>query len=183
LTEVSLPKIEMPEMKLEEFLPSEEGNLKEWTSPDGKLKLKYPANWIESSEALLDQFNQKGATLTGANILFFSYQFRFEDQALAFFMVEEISPKKNLDEIVKEIEESITEKGGKMEIINSEQEDKTARLEIKIEEKEAINSRVKEKIVFTEDKAYLVVFTSFEKDWSKFEEEINEIFDSVQFTL
>ena len=180
LTKVELPKIEMPEMKFEEFLPLEKESLKEWASPDGKLKLKYPANWIESSEALLEQFKQEEMVLAGAKILFFAYQFSFETQALAFLIVEEISQEKSLNEIVKEIEKNIAEEKGEMEVINLEKENKTAWLEIKMKRKGEVSFQAKEKIIFLEDKTYLIAFTTFEKDWPKFEEEANEIFNSIE---
>ncbi|PJB08073.1 MAG: hypothetical protein CO078_00130 [Candidatus Nealsonbacteria bacterium CG_4_9_14_0_8_um_filter_36_17] len=182
LSGVSLPKIEMPEMKTEEmFFPEKEG-YKEFASPDGKLKLKHSANWIESDQTLLEQFNQEEVVLKEAKILFFAYQFNFESQALAFLMIEEISSEKSLDEIIKDVEKDVTEKEGELEIINSERENETALIEMKFKKKMEPNFYAKEKIFFGKEKTDLVVFTTFEKDWPKFEEEANEIFDSIQFT-
>lgn len=180
LTEVNLPKIEMPEMKVGEMLfPTKEG-YKEFASPDGKLKLKYSAYWIESDQTLLEQFNQEGVVLREAKISFFAYQFNFENQALAFLVVEEISPEKSLDEIIKDVEKDVTEKEGELEIINSERENETALIEMKFKRKMEPNFYAKEKIFFGKEKTYLVAFTTFEKDWPKFEEEAGEILNSIE---
>lgn len=184
-TKINLPNFEMPETDLEKLLypEPEKEDYKEWISPDGKLKLKYSANWIETNEDFLSELRQGEVNLIGGSVLFFAFQFRVKDGALAFLTVEEISPPKNLEVIVKEMEKRITEKEGKMEIINLEQKDKIARLEIKMKDKKGINSRAKEEIIFNNDKAFSVVFTSFEKDWQIFEKEANEIFDSIQITF
>jgi len=180
---VGLPEIELPETKLESFLPSEQGGIKEWTSPDGKLKLEYSANWVESDQILLEQFNQEGVVLEEAKILFFAYRFQFEDQALAFLMVEEISPEKSLDELVEDIEKNIIGQDGEIEIIDLKEEKETAWLEIKFKRESELDFRAKEKFVFSKDKTYLIAFSALEKDWTKFEGEGKEILDSAQLIL
>lgn len=176
LPEVKLPEIKMPEIKLEEFLPLEKEGYKEWNYQDGKLKLKYQTNWLESSEVLLEQVEQKGLALPGAKILFFASKFYFKNQALAFLMIEEIVSEKTLDEIIENMKKNFKERGEEMEIANLEKENNSTYLEIK-----AGGFQTKMKIIFDEEKTYLISFSSPEKDWLKLKEERDEIFGSIEF--
>lgn len=182
LPEIKFPKIELPEINVEEFLPSEMEGYKEFISPDGKLKLNYPASWIEIDKNSLKQIlSQKETPFNEADILFFVYKYNFNDQSAAILGVGETNEKKEIDEIIKKEREIIVENNGDMEIINLEKENESATLEIKMKGKDGTFSRAKEKVIFGENKTYFIIIAALEKDWQKFENEANEILNSAKF--
>ena len=181
--EIELPKLEMPEIKLENLLFPEKEGYREWISPDGKLKLKYSANWLKMDKAFLGQLGQVKTVLVEMEFLFFAYQFKIKEQALASLIVGEITPKKSLEEIKKEIEENIKREGGEIKITILEIKDEKVKLEMVSRHPGRPNFFSKGKIVFGDDKNYLIFITTPEKDWPKFEKEVEKIFKSVQFTF
>jgi hypothetical protein len=180
--EVNVPKFEMPELKMEELLFPEKEGYKEWVSPDGKLKLKYSANWIEINESFLKKFIPQTTPLKDVELLLVAQQLKIKEQALAFLTVEKINTEKSLNEILTEIKKNLAERG-EIEIISSEVKDETAWLEMRIGKKETINFYSKEKIIFGKGETYLIAFITLEKDWLKFKKEASEIFDSIQITF
>ena len=177
--EINLPEIEIPETKLEEFFsPAGEGK-KEWISPDGKLKLTYSAKWTSTDETFAGHLDQAGIDLEETELLFLAYQ---TDPSLAFLMVNKTAGKKSLEEIAKEIEEKIKEQGGESEITILE-EDKGGELKIISGYPGQPESCSRGKIIFGQEAIYLVVLSSYQADWPKFEQEAQEILDSAQFIL
>lgn len=171
------PKIEVPEMKIEElplFGGNETKEEKEWVSPDGKLKLKYPANWLEENE-IFSKIFQEEATLKNSKILLFVQNFDLKSQTWSILTVGEISPEKKLEDILEEIKKM------ELEILSVESENGTATIEAKTKEKKGVSFRTKEKIFFGKEKTYLVSFVSFEKDWEKMKEVRERIFESIEF--
>jgi hypothetical protein len=171
------PKIEIPEMKIEElplFGGNETKEEKEWVSPDGKLKLKYPASWMEENE-IFSKIFQEEATLKDSKILLFVQNFDLKNQALNILTVGEISPEKKLEDILEEIKKM------NLEILSVESENGTATIEAKTKEKRRVSFRAKEKIFFGKEKTYLVSFISFEKNWEKVKEVRERIFESIEF--
>jgi len=176
LTNVSLPEFKMPEMNLEMF--SEEGKEpKEWTSPDEKLKLKYPGNWMEMKE-LVEKFNQETVQLSEAKILLFVFGTNLKNFSTSFLVVQELNLG-NTDEIVEKIKKDVEGKNGKMEIIKSEIEDKNAYFEARYQ-RENYNLHSKERILIAGENSYLVSVFALEKDWSETEKEAEEILNSAQ---
>jgi len=179
LTNVSLPEFKMPEMNLK--LPLEENKEpKEWTSPDGKLKLKYPGNWMEM-EGLVEKINQETVQLSEAKTLLFVFGFNLEKTTLSFLMVQELNLK-NINEITEKMERDIEEKGGKMEIVKLETEDGNVYLEARYQ-RENYNLHSKERIMIAKENSYLVSVFALEKDWPETEKEAEEILNSAQLTL
>ncbi|UZE93375.1 MAG: hypothetical protein IB617_00905 [Candidatus Nealsonbacteria bacterium] len=179
LYETNFPKFEMP--KFESFFSQEDKGSEEFVSPDGKLKLKYSSNWIKMEEESLETFNKEIAR-EGAKNLFFAQKSKIEENALAILIVQELTLEKeiSLEEIIEEMKEKTKEKDGEMEIEKSEFDDKIAYLEVKYKRDETPIFYSKEKIILEEDKAYLIIFLNSNNNWSGFEEEINEIFNSIQ---
>ncbi|XOA42701.1 MAG: hypothetical protein ACKKMO_02725 [Candidatus Nealsonbacteria bacterium] len=179
LYETKLPKFEMP--KFESFFSQEDNGSEEFVSPDGKLKLKYPSNWIKMEKESLETFNKEIAR-EGAKNLFFAQKFKIKENTLAILIVQELTLEKetSLEEIIEEMKEKTKEKDGEMEIEKSEFDDKIVYLEVKYKRDETPILYSKEKIILEEDKAYLITFLNPNNNWSGFEEEINEIFNSIQ---
>lgn len=183
LGEVQLPEIEMPETRLEEFfLPADEGE-QEWVSPDGKLKLTYSSNWTKADEAFLGYLDQAGIVLRETELLLFAHQLNLEKQALAFLMVSKTKEQRNAEEIIKEIKQNIEEQNGKIEIEVLEQNDEIIWLEMVLEYPNQPNSYSKGKVIVDKSGTYLIVFSSYQADWPKFEQEAEEILESAQLVL
>ena len=117
LSKINLPKIELPEIKLETLpfsMEEEVKEWKEWISPDGKLKLKYSAGWVEGEKIFSNIFQQEPIIQDG-KILFSAQKLDLKNQNFLLLMVEEISPEKKLEEILEEIKGE----GGNFELRNS----------------------------------------------------------------
>jgi len=183
LPEVKLPKIEMPkpeEIKLEGedyLLPAKEEK-QEWISADGKLKLTYSGNWLVMDEAFSESLDQPKVILVETKILFFAYQFKIKEQALAFLMVGEIDPKKSLEEIIKEAEQNAEEQGGEIEITILDTKNRVVQLEIISTAPGQPSFYSRGKLIFSDEKTYLVILTTSQKDWSQFKEEAEKILES-----
>ena len=183
LGEVKLPEIEIPETRLEDFfLPADEGD-QEWVSSDGKLKLTYPATWTEADETFLGYLDQAGIVLEETELLFFAHRLDPEKQAVALLLVSKTKGQRSIEEITKEIKQNIEEQNGKIEIEISEQDNQIIWLEMALEYPNQPNSYSKGKAIVNESGTYLVIFSSYLADWPKFEQEAEEILDSVQFVL
>jgi len=177
LTEIGPPEIKIPEPKLE--LPSQESKEhKEFISPDGKLKLEYPDNWMEMGQGFLEKFNQEAVQLNEAKILLFVFQFKLEKAALSFLTVQELNLKK-VDEIIEGMKKDTEEKGGEMEIVKIETENENAYFEAKYK-RENSDSHSKERIIITGESSYLVSVFSPEKDWQATIDEADSILNSIQ---
>lgn len=183
LGEVRLPEIEIQDTRLEEFLTPQEEGEQEWTSPDGKLKLTYPAGWTEADETFLKYLGQAGIALEETELLFFAHRLDLERQAPALLIVNQIKGQKSIEEIAEEIERNIEEQNGEIEINITEQDDRIAWLEMFLKYPGQSDSYSKGKALASENETYLVILSSYKTDWPKFEQEAQEIFDSAQLVL
>ena len=179
LTGVELPRFEMPTI---EFFPAETDKIsKEFISPDWKLKLKYSSDWQEMPKEALEGFNQ-AMVKEGTEILLLAQKIELEKGTSASLVVQEfpLQEGENLEKIIEEIKENFKEGGVEIEILKLEIKNGEALLEARGGEKGLPAFYFKEKIILLEDKAYLIAFLTLEKDWPEFENEANEILDSVQ---
>ncbi|MBZ9578245.1 hypothetical protein KJA14_00015 [Patescibacteria group bacterium] len=174
LSEVEMPKFEMPEF---EFPSKEEEGYKEFISSDGKLKMKYSADWMEMKSEIFEGFTQedKGKTL------FFAQKFELEKAAQAFLTIQELSlgEEKGFEEIIEKMKRDIEEKEGEMEILKLEIENKTAIFEAGYKGKTGYPLHSKEKIILNKEKTYLISFFTFEKNWPDLQQEAEEIINST----
>jgi len=179
LSTADLPKFEIPE--LNPFSSQETKDYTEFISPDGKLKLKYPSQWMKMAPDTLEKLNQALIDEKAENLLFVQ-GFKIEKGELIFLMVQELilEEKKGLEEIIENIKERVKKQGGEVEISNLKIEDKIAYFEGKFEGENPPPLYSKEKIVFLENKAYLISLFNLKNDWSEFEKEISEILNSVE---
>lgn len=179
-----LSTADLPEFEIPEFNPFSSQETKDYTefiSPDGKLKLKYPSQWIKMTPDTLEKINQALANKKSENLLFVQ-GVRIETGDFVFLMVQKLilEEEKNLEEIIETIKEGVEEQGGKVEISNLKIKDDTAYFEGKFERENSPPLYLKEKIVFLEDKAYSVGLFNLKNDWSGFEKEVSEILNSIQ---
>lgn len=178
LSKVGLPKFEMPELKL--FSPQEEIGYQEFVSPDGKLKLKYSSDWMKMEKESLAKLNQE-MIKEGAKILFFGQKIKIEKVASASLVIQEINlGGKSLEEIIEEMKEDVRKKEGEVEITQLKIKEKEAYLEAEYKREEGTIFNSKERILLSGEKAYSIAIFALDYHWPEFEEEANEILDSVQ---
>lgn len=171
---IELLEFKVPEVSLE--LPQEEGQgQKEFVTPDGELKLKYSANWLEMEKASLEKTmkSEKG------EILLFAYKSSFKELALYFLVVQQLSLEAGPEAILEETKKDIESKGGEMEIINLKLEENEAEFEAKYQIENKGLFYAKEKIVLAGENYYLITVFSSEKDWPEISTEADTILNSV----
>jgi hypothetical protein len=173
---------ELEKMPLEEIQKKffgETNEYKEFTSPDGKLKLKYLADWIEMDKGFLETFNQE-IIKRGAKILFFAQKLKIKTGSFAYLVIQELGKGewKGLDEIIEEMKKESKERRIEIEIMKIDKENGIFEAKYKKANQPEIHSS--EKIVEGNEKIYLIAFLTFEKSWEEFQPEMNSIFDSIQ---
>lgn len=162
------------------------GGAKEFISSDGKLKMEYPADWLEiKDEKILEQILPK------EEIEKYSLKNLFLAQKLQAgkyvqLKVSELTLKEsdNIETLIEGMKESNLQQGWKMEIMNLDIEEETAIFEAKYEKPERLEIYSKEKILIvaseqSNKKVFLVVLLSFGADWEELQKEADEILHSV----
>jgi hypothetical protein len=175
----ALPKIETPKIEIPkpETLFQTKTEIKEFVTPDGKLKFKYSSDWIEMpNETWQEKFTAE------AKVLFFANKFKLEKTAFGSLIVQELGleKEKSIKEIIKEMEKEVKEKGGEMKILESEIKENQGYLKAKIKKTEGQSFIFGEKIILGEKKAYFVTILSLENFWPAFESDAKEILNSAQ---
>lgn len=178
-SEIKLPEFEMSKIELPSF--QEDSDYKEFISPDEKLKLKYHSLWIEFPKETLENLN-KEIVKTGSEILFFAQKFDLEKTTFTSLIIQELNSENGsgTEEIIEKIKKEAEEKNIGMEILKLEIKEKEANLETKYQQEDGDIFHSKEKIILTENKIYLISFIAPDKDWLNFEQEAEEIINSVQ---
>lgn len=169
-------KIELPKIDL---IPLKEGYA-DFASPDGKLKLKYPAGWFTIDAKTLESYSQERSEGTPL-LLVEGFRMDAGNITVAFLTVQELNTegKKSTDEIVAALINKVRENNREIEILNLETNGAETIFESKRWKKDGPVFLSREKLIIGE-KIYLVSFFTFDKDWPKFDKERNEIINSVQ---
>lgn len=159
---------------------------KEFISPDGKLKIEYPTDWLEiKDEKVLEQILPKEEIEKyGFKNLFLAQ--KLQAGKYAQLKVSELTLKEadNIETLIEGMKESNLQQGWKMEIISLDIEEETAIFEAKYEKPERLEIYSKEKILIivseqSNKKAFLVVLLSFGAAWEELQKEADEILQSV----
>src|SRR3989344_1679757 len=162
------------------YSPTKEGDT-EFISPDGKLKLKYPADWlvIEGGEFLETTIPQDWKENYDLKTLFLGQEF----QADGFAQV--IVYQGNFDfpvsEIIEKMHNANREQGRQVTITDSKIEEKIGVFEARSIVPQSYTLHSKEKIIKEgKENTYLVAFVALEKDWQEFSEQADSIINSAQ---
>lgn len=200
---VNLPKFELPKMDFdfnqldwsnsempitdrnwgfdwEEGFSPKKGGEEEWVSPDGKLRLTYPDNWIPIEKTLLESGAATGVMLAQEEVLLFIYNFKIAGHSFPSLTVSQISAGKTMEDITEGIRQNLKRNDGELEVVLLESGDNVTNLEIILKYPGEINFYSKGKIIFTERKIYLIFFTVSQSVWPQFEEEAGTILGSVE---
>lgn len=167
----------------EEILNIGQGNYKEFTDPDGKLKMKYPSDWLEiKDEKFLEgTIPKEWAEKYNLQTLFFAQGIK--TNMTGQIIVNEGNFDIPVEEIIEEMKKSSRAKEWNMEVVSSDIG--KGIFEAKYQKPAHYDLHSKEKILFggqkeNVKKVYLIAYIVFDKDWDKFQEEADEIMDSIQ---
>lgn len=184
MPEIEMPEIELPnETLLENVIPPEQKGNQEYnifTSPDQRLKLKHPTNWIEIDEKFLKQIKEE--TSEGIEVLLFVQKTDLRKGASIALIVQKIETEKQttFEDVIEKIKTDIQNRGVEIEIIKTEKiENQKIRFDAKYKE-DQISFFSRNKIILFEDAAYLIILLAPEEQWLMFEKEAEKILDSVQ---
>lgn len=174
----SLPDITM--LKPENLFPEEEKGEKEFVSPDGKLKIKYPASWREGGEELLKAFNQGRDELTEEKTIFSAFKATWQDTLPSYLLITEVSlsdPEKILEKIKGGGENSQTE----IEISEIEKDEKKILFEaVYKSESPQLSLHSREKIISLPEKSYIISVITLGENWEEISSDAIFILDSVE---
>lgn len=175
ITGVQMPKLEIPPIELS--LPKNEGN-KEFISPDGKLKISYPSDWLEMDMRTLESYVQREIE---EKPLFLAQKLVIEKSTLAILTINKLKSgeNSNAEQIIEKMKEDTQNKGNKMEVLKLETDGKETIFEAEYSKENAPVLRSKEKMISNEE-IYLVSFFAFKENSVEFENEAEEIINSAQ---
>jgi len=167
----------------EEIFGSQGDNYKEFTSPDGKLKMKYPSDWLEitDEEMLREVIAQEWAEKYNLKTLFLVQKLKLGESSQ--IVINEGDFNIGFEEIIEEMKKSNLAKGWYMKIMNSNAEEGIFEASYQKPDHYELHSR--EKVLFDEQregftKTYLIAIVVFEKDWEASKNIVEEIIDSIQ---
>lgn len=181
LSKINLPNIEIPETNLDDYLIPEKEGFLEWSSPDELFGFRYSANWTEIHDFLSMAPEETKIDLSNSEILFLAQRLDVKGQSLAFLTVKDFGTQKTLEEIITEIEQDSVDQNETVKIEILETNNDFAFLGIISESSGQPNFYSKAKIIFLENKTYIIIFTAPQADWEIFKNEAEEIFNSITF--
>ena len=174
------PIKELPQEK-----PSE-GSYKEFESPDGKLKMKYPSDWAETETIDVTQLiSQEFLKKYDIRLPLFALKVDQEGQFFQLIVMEmQLTHQGNFEEVINILKEINSPKGWDMEIVKKTGEGREIVFETEYRKLGQSNVYAKEKMLFLEleekkQKIYIITVSGPERDWQKFSEEAGFIIDSV----
>ena len=177
-----LPPISFPELEsipLESITQQNNQKKKEFISPDKKLSFKYGYDWITVDINYLEQvLTTELMQKHDLKPLFMARKIKMSGAFLQLIVSQgPFNPSNALEEI--QIDSAVS--GWDMEIIQFQPEETMLSFEANYSKKGELKLHLKEKIIFNDSKnAFFIEFFTLEQDWKGFEQEINEILDSVK---
>lgn len=116
--------------------------------------------------------------MTEAKVLFLAKKLNLEKMSFAFLIVQEFENEKSLEKIIEEMKTDVEERRGEMKILKLDEE--KGIFEARYEKEGQPSFHSLKKMLKGENKIYLIVILTLEKDWPEFENEANEILNSSQ---
>jgi hypothetical protein len=157
---------------------------KEFVSPDGKFKIKYPSNWIRLGIENLGgpvskEFEKK------YQLEFFLFALKYDPkktgQLLAGQLI--VNSEIGIEEILEEEKNLYKQNGCEMEILNSQKEDGKTIFEIKYRRTGSVRHSLEKFFQVVENgqkKIYWAEILTEEKDWKDLKGEVKEILETAE---
>ncbi len=177
LPPISWPKFE--DIQLESIVQQNNQKKKEFVSPDKKLSFSYGYDWITVDINYLEQIPT--TELMQKYDLKPLFMARKIEISGAFVQLIVSQGSFNPNNALEEIQINSAASGWNMEIIQFQPEETTLSFEANYSKKGELKLHSREKIIFNNsENAFFIEFFALEQDWKNFEQEINEILDSVK---
>jgi hypothetical protein len=165
---------------------SQEIKIEEFISPDGKLKIKYPSNFVKLEvRNLRKAVPEEMAENYKMEIIFLAQRFSPEKPAQILIDQMFIGIEKELKEILKELKEAAEKQGWEMGIIKSEEKNGQLNFEATYKKQTTSPFHSEGKMLSFElennqKKVFMVEIVTEEKNWASSKEEFDEILNSAQ---
>jgi hypothetical protein len=165
---------------------SQEIKIEEFISPDGKLKIKYPSNFVKFETISLQKaVPEELAKNYKMEIIFFAQKFDIERPASLVISQMLVDKQTKLKDILEEMKKAGEKEGWRIEILETEQENEKIIVESTYWKENIPAIRSKEKMLSIEiennqKRVFIAEITTANKDWNYLKDEINKILDSAQ---
>jgi hypothetical protein len=188
-----IPPEELSEIQTfspEQLLELEEKGLKEFVSPEGDFKIKYPSDWIEIKseffeKEVLEDYEKK----YDLKKILVAQKFTLKGEfAFLIISVGNFQAQKTTEDIIEEMKEANQEQGWEMQVINLEANKNEATFGAEYQKTDRNTLHSQEKIIFLQaqegiKRGYSVAIITLEKDWHSFGTETEEIINSIEINL
>jgi len=167
---------EIPVQEVENKLFGEVSEYNEFVSPNGELKVKYLADWLEVDKEMIRSIS--GNTVGEGEIIFFAQKIKFKSGSFASLAIQQLNKEEieGFEKLIEERKEKAKESETRMEIVKIKEDI----LEIKYKKEKLPALWTIEKFLKGREKNYLVSFLLPEKDLKAFRQEIDSIFTSIE---
>lgn len=169
--------------KLKAVEPEESNNYKEFTSPDGKFKMKYSDSWLTVENQGLFTAAAPKEWQEKYNLATIFLAQSFSTGKFAQLMVQKGVFDIPAEEIIEEMKKTNRKQELNMEIVKSNTKDDKAVFEARYLTANSPNLYSKEAILSVGEKTYLIAFIILEKDWPEFAQEADAILESIEVSL
>lgn len=177
LPPISWPKLE--DISLESIIQQNNQKKKEFVSPDKKLSFKYGYDWITVDINYLEQIPT--TELMQKYDLKPLFMARKIEISGAFVQLIISQGPFNPNNALEEIQIDSAASGWDMEIIQFQYEETILSFDANYSKKGELKLYSREKIIFNDsENAFFIEFFALEQNWKNFEQEIDEIFSSIQ---
>jgi len=179
---ISAPKMEIP--SVDSLLPQDQTTTtrNEFISPDGKLKVRYPADWQPTENNIFSQITSQ-TLKKESTILFYGQKSKLQQLSVAFLFIQQLSfnEEKTADQILESLKEDATKTTYRLEIIKLEPTGENAVFAANYKKEGGTEFfYMKAKIIPSAKNPFLVSILTPGKDWPSFETEANEILNSAK---
>jgi len=171
--------------QLDLLMPNEEGEItqKTFISPDKSLSINYLSDWIEIEDTKREEIiSQDIAEKYDLKVLFLAQKLKEGKVAQLIVTKGVFEDIEKTEEIIDIIIESDRKKGWETKVLEKEEIEEGLIFEA-VHQKTSIETLYsKEKILLSQDKAYIITTLSPENQWYFFEEELDNILSSVKLS-
>jgi hypothetical protein len=158
---------------------------KEFISPDRKLKMKIPPNWLSlEAEGFRKALPERLVKNYNLELLFLALKFGGESSGQLVIGQMIAKPQIEIEEIFEEIKENVKEKGWEIELIKSEIGEKEILFEAIYKKEGSPILYSKDKLISLEledkKKVFWIEILSTTQEWEYLKKEVEETFNSIQ---
>lgn len=158
-----------------------EKDYEEFISPDGKLKMTYPANWLILKETQFLETTIPDGWKEKYNLSALFLAQYFEAEGFAQLIIYQGNFNISIEEIIEEMKKSNEAQGWEVAIVKSDIKEKECVFEAKylIPNNPTLYSK---EVIFTGEgtNTYFISFVSLEESWPNFEEQADLILQSIE---